>query len=86
MEAAQKLGFAIVPFFHQFLDAPTNQDNTPAFYSAWLSHCDSLVQAGKAVVLRPSELEMLTYWRPGDVYVRWDGEWVYRHDPARIAF
>ena len=36
--------------------------------------------------LIPTNMEMLTFWRPGDVFMRWDGEWVYRDDPTRIAF
>ena len=36
--------------------------------------------------LIPTDMEMLTFWRPGDVFMRWDGEWVYRDDPTRIAF
>ena len=44
------------------------------------------VERGELLVLNPTMVEYLTYWRPDDVYVRWDGEWVYRNDPTRIAF
>ena len=27
----------------------------------------------------------ITYWRPDDIYLRWDGEWCQRADDA-IAF
>ena len=86
MQYAADQALAITPYFHQFIDAATNQDNTPSFYDAWLADMDSKVAAGKMLVLRPSDLERLTYWRSDDVFVRWDGEWVYRHDPTRIAF
>ena len=43
-------------------------------------------RAGELMVLNPTTVELLTYWRPDDVIVRWDGEWVYRHDPTQIAF
>lgn len=87
MQYAVDQALAITPYFHQFIDAPVvGIDNTPAFYDAWLADMDAKVAAGKLLVLRPSDLERLTYWRSGDVFVRWDGEWVYRHDPTRIAF
>ena len=35
---------------------------------------------------RADGLTTLTLNRPGPVFQRRDGEWVYRHDPTRIAF
>ena len=75
-----------VCYFHEILDTPTSVDNTPAF---WAGFVDDLIQksaAGDIVVLSPTELERLTYWREGEFFMRWDGEWVYRHDPTKIAF
>ena len=87
MQYAVDQGLAITPYFHQFIDAAVvNIDNTPAFYNGWLADMDAKVNAGKLLVLRPTDLERLTYWRTDDVFVRWDGEWVYRADPTKIAF
>jgi hypothetical protein len=50
-----------------------------------LADLDTKQSAGQLIVLSPTQLEMLTYWREGDVYLRWDGEWVSRSTGA-IAF
>jgi hypothetical protein len=50
-----------------------------------LADLDAKQSAGQLIVLSPTQLEMLTYWREGDVYLRWDGEWVSRSTGA-IAF
>jgi hypothetical protein len=77
---------ALHPYFHQITDQPTSFDVGLNFYAEWLADTDAAVAAGNAVVVRPTDLERLTYWRSDDVYMRWDGEWVYRHDPTKIAF
>lgn len=43
------------------------------------------VKSGSLIKLGPTDLEMLTYWNPGDVYLSWDGEWRNRSDES-IAF
>ena len=52
----------------------------------FIAHSDELERQGKIVMTSARDLMYLTYLRPGDVFLRWDGEWVYRHDPTRIAF
>lgn len=56
------------------------------FWHDWLADLDAKVSSGKLLILSPTEVEMLTYWRHGEVFMRWDGEWVFRHDPTKIAF
>jgi len=72
---------------HQIKDPSPGIDNdTLKAYRQRIDHWDSLAKDGKILVLKPSDMERITYWRPGEVFVRWDGEWVYRHDPTKIAF
>ncbi len=75
-----------VTYFHEIVDAPTAVDNTPRFWKGFIDDLTTKESRGDIVVLSPTELELLTYWRPGDVFLRWDNEWVYRHDPTQIAF
>ena len=39
-------------------------------------------RAGRVVMLSVTQAELLTYDRPGDVYLRWDGAWVSRRSSA----
>ena len=74
-------------FDHQIEDpAPDIFADSLKAYRQRVEHWDSLTRDGKILVLKPSDMERITYWRPGEVFVRWDGEWVYRDDPTRIAF
>lgn len=73
-------------YFHEILSTPTVVDNTPAFWDGFVNHLDSLQAQGSIVILSPKDLDQLTYSRSGDVFMRWDGEWVYRHDDTQIAF
>ena len=79
-------GLPVHAYNHRIVESPTTGNVTPKFARDWVAHMDELEKQGKILVLNPTTLEQLTYWRPGDVFVRWDGEWVYRHDPTRIAF
>lgn len=81
-----KTGQIITNYDHQILDSPSSVDVSVGFHRARVADWDARVRAGDLMILNPTMVEMLTYWRPGDVFVRWDGEWVYRHDPTRIAF
>ena len=65
---------------------PSVYDSGTNFFRDFLADLDAQVLAGKILVLSPTEVEMLTYWRQGDVFLRWDNEWVYRDDPTKIAF
>ena len=70
---------------HEIVDSPTSSDNTPEFWSGFVADCLARQAAGDVVVLGPEEATMLTYGRTDDIVLRWDGEWVYRHDPTTIA-
>lgn len=82
----KKTGLVMHPYFHQILDAPGAYDVGPDFYRAWIADTETSVAAGESIVIKPTDLERLTYWRSGEFFMRWDGEWVYRHDPTKIAF
>lgn len=73
-------------YFHEILSTPTAVDTTPNFWSGFIDHITTLENAGNIIVLGPKDLEKLTYQRAGDIYMRWDGEWVYRAAPTQIAF
>jgi hypothetical protein len=84
-------GNALMHHDHQSYDLSgvfeTDQYTTSVQYrKAQLAHLAELEKAGKVVMTSVRDLLGLTYDRPGDVFLRWDGEWVYRHDPTRIAF
>lgn len=81
-----KTGQIITNYDHQILDSPGIYDVSVGFHRARVADWEARERAGDLMILNPTMVEMLTYWRPGDVFVRWDGEWVYRHDPTRIAF
>jgi len=82
----RKSGLVMHPYFHEILDAPGVYDVGPDFYRAWIADTETSVAAGESIVIKPTDLERLTYWRSGEFFMRWDGEWVYRHDPTKIAF
>ena len=77
---------ALSMFDHEIMDTPTQFDVASVQMQNRIAHMEELERAGKIMILNPTDLEELTYWRPGEVFVRWDGEWVYRHDPTKIAF
>ena len=66
---------------------PDNQyDSGERFAEDLLADIFAKEEAGKILILSPTEVEMLTYWRAGDVFLSPLKQWVYRHDPTRIAF
>ena len=71
---------------HQIIDNPTSNDVSTQAMRDRIEDLAARERAGELMVLNPTTVELLTYWRPDDVFVRWDGEWVYRHDPTKIAF
>lgn len=79
-------GQIITNYDHQILDTPSSVDVSVNFHRARVADWESRERAGTLMILNPTMVELLTYWRPGEVFVRWDGEWVYRHDPTKIAF
>lgn len=64
---------------------PSVNNSGANFWRDHLVHLDEKFNAGSLVVLSPSQRYSLTYGRQGDVYLRWDGEWVNRSDGS-IAF
>jgi len=86
IEFAANHSDGLTMFLHQIIDNPDTFNCGPRFFADLLSDLDSKVAAGKLLILSPTEVERLTYWRDGEVYMRWDGEWVYRSDPTKIAF
>lgn len=86
VEYAALSGNALMGYHHQFVDPPPEFSSSTKFAKGMVAHYAELERHGKIVLVSPSELMQLMQRRPGDVYMRWDGEWVYRHDPTRIAF
>ena len=54
---------------------PAEDQNGPRFAADYLAHMDELVRADKVVPLTPLQADLLTYDRPGDVYMDWSGAW-----------
>lgn len=90
IEFAANHSDGITSYVHQILPyngtQPDSNNIGTLFWADMLADLDAKVADGKLLVLSPTELERLTYWRAGEVYMRWDGEWVYRSDPTKIAF
>lgn len=86
VEYAAKTGQKLTAYTHRILGSPTANDVSPEFYAAHRDDLAARERSGDLLILNPTDVERLTYWRSGDVYMRWDGEWVYRHDPTKIAF
>lgn len=77
---------ALMTYHHSYMDPTPEYSVSSAFMRAQVAHLAELDRAGKIVVVAPSVLMQMLHRRPGDVFLRWDGEWVYRHDPTKIAF
>lgn len=89
----QRFGYAcstgngLMYYHHGVLeDPPYPHSVTPEWFYGFLADADAQVRAGRAAMIGTSDLIALTLNRPGPVFQRRDGEWVYRHDPTRIAF
>lgn len=76
----------VTMYTHAITESPSVFDSTPRAAAGWIAHMESEERAGNLLILNPTTLEYLTFWRPGETFMRWDGEWAYRHDPTRIAF
>lgn len=89
LDYAAACGDGLVAYTHNILDNdgtnPATNDSGTTHFRDFLADLDDKVAAGSILVLSPTQLESLTYWRQGDVHVRWDGEWVNRSDGS-IAF
>jgi len=89
LQYAANCGDGFVAYTHNIVPYdgtnPTSNDTGTNWWAGYLADLDARVAAGQILVLSPTQLEMLTYWRDGDIYLRWDGEWVSRSTGA-IAF
>ena len=68
------------------VDGTNNFDSGINYARDLIADADEKFKAGKLLLLCPSEVERLTYARPGPVYMDAFGNWVYRDDPTTIAF
>lgn len=62
---------------------PAANDAGTTLWRDFLADLDDKVKAGKLLVLSPTEVERVTYWREGPVRVRWDGRWVNSLDGSK---
>ena len=89
LQYAATCGDGLVSYIHNVVPNdgtnPTSFDVGTLFWRDYLADMDAKVRAGTLLVLSPSELLSMTYARSGDVYLRWDGEWV-NHSDGSIAF
>lgn len=54
---------------------PAADQSGTNFVRDMIAHMDELVRAGRVVMLNPAQADLLTYDRPGDVYMDWSGAW-----------
>ncbi len=80
IEFAATAGQPVQPYNHEISDNPGPYDISTAFGRDWIAHMDELERAGKIIVTNPTTLEYLTFWRPGETFMRWD--WAVRAEPA----
>lgn len=64
---------------------PTIYDTGINYWNAMKADLLEKQAEGKLLLLSMSQYAFLTYWRPDDIYLRWDGEWCNRSDGS-IAF
>ena len=84
---ACNVGAGMMYYQHDIEENPPYPHSvTPEWFYGYLAEADMQYKAGKAVFVNTSDLILLTLKRPGPVFQRWDGEWVYSDDPTRIAF
>lgn len=76
----------VTMYTHAINETPSLFDSSPRAAAGWVDHMEAEEKLGNLLILSPTELEYLTFWRPGETFMRWDGEWVYSHDPTKIAF
>lgn len=92
MTAQQRIAYAamthqpVTMYTHAITESPSEFDSSLRAAAGWVNHMEAEERLGNLLVLNPTTLEYLTFWRPGETFMRWDGEWVYRHDPTKIAF
>ena len=68
------------------VDGTNSFDSGEQYAIDLIADADDKFKSGKLLLLRPSDVERLTYARPGPFYMDALGNWVYREDPTKIAF
>jgi len=89
LEYAANCGDGLIGYTHNVIAYdgvnPVSNDCGVDLARDFIADLDDKTANDSIIVLSPTQLESLTYWRQGDVYLRWDGEWVNRSDGS-IAF
>lgn len=89
LEFAANHADGIITYIHQIVPYDGTQPDAnnvgTMFWRDFLADIDQKVTSGLLVVLSPTEIEDLTYWRADGVFMRWDGEWVLSRDQTKIA-
>ena len=78
----------VIGYTHRVQSTPTTLDNTPEFMAGLVADLEAKERAGRLLILSPTDIERLTYWRNDreGLFMRWDNEWAHRSDPTKIAF
>ena len=61
---------------------PTVFNSGLNFWNAMKNDLLTQVAAGRLLLLSMAQYAAITYWRPDDIYLRWDGEWCNKSDGA----
>jgi hypothetical protein len=77
-------------YTHQVLSSmtdPSNQyDSGTKFAEDLLADIFDKADKNELLILSPSELDAITYQRPGPFFLNAYNQWVFRDDPTKIAF
>lgn len=65
-------------YIHRVMDAPTQGNIGPAFARDYIAAIEERFARQEMVPISATQAEMLTYERPGDVYLSYDGAWKSR--------
>ena len=78
----------VIAYTHRVSPTPSTLDSTPEFMAGLVADLEEKERAGRLLILSPTDIERLTYWRNDreGLFMRWDNEWAHRSDPTRIAF
>lgn len=91
LQYAANCGDGYFTYTHDVVDInlaigfPLGLDIGSKFVKDYIDDMADKVASGKILVLSPSQVDAMTYQRPGPVYLGWDGEWRNRSDNT-IAF
>lgn len=65
-------------YIHRVMDAPTQGNIGPAFARDYIAAIEERFARQELVPISATQADMLTYERPGDVYLSYDGAWKSR--------